>query len=96
MVLDIRDLRQRDVALWPMRELRAPLDDSRKIAAAVAEAKCQKKTLVVYDGAGKQTRWFQCYLEQQGVKDCYFLDGGAGAYHDAKYGRLKFMLPDQG
>lgn len=96
VVLDVRDLRQRDIALWPMRELRAPLDDAQKIAAAVTEAKRQKKTLVVYDKVGKQTRWFQYYLEQRGVKDYYFLDGGAEAYHEAKYGKLNFKVPDQG
>ena len=96
VVLDIRDLRQRDVALFPMRELRAPLDDADKIANAVAEAKKSKKTLLVYDKVGKQTRWFQYYLEKQGIKDYYFLDGGAEAYHEAKYGKLQFKVPDQG
>jgi len=33
----------------------------------------------VYDKVGKQTRWFQYYLEQQGLKDYYFLAGGAEA-----------------
>lgn len=95
VVLDIRDLRQRDVVLYPMRELRAPLDDAKKIAAAVDEAKRSKKTLLVYDKVGKQTRWFQYYLEQQGIKDYYFLDGGSEAYHEAKYGKLNFKVPDQ-
>jgi len=96
VILDIRDLRQRDVALYPMRELRAPLDDDQKIATAVANAKRQKKSLLVYDKVGKQTRWFQYYLEQQGVKDYYFLDGGAEGYHEAKFGKLKFTIPEQG
>ena len=96
VVLDIRDLRQRDVVLFPMRELRAPLDDSQKIADAVMQAKKSKKALLVYDKVGKQTRWFQYYLEQQGVKDYYFLDGGAEAYHEAKYGKLNFKVPEQG
>jgi rhodanese-related sulfurtransferase len=96
VVLDIRDLRQRDVVLFPMRELRAPLDDARKIADAVAEAKKSKKPLLVYDKVGKQTRWFQYYLEQQGVKEYYFLDGGSEGYHEAKYGKPKFQVPDQG
>jgi len=96
VVLDVRDLRQRDSVLYPMRELRAPLDDSQKIAAAVSEAKRQNKTLLVYDKVGKQTRWFQYYLEQQGVKDYYFLDGGSEGYYEAKFGKPKFAVPDQG
>lgn len=95
VVLDIRDLRQRDIALFPMRELRAPLDDSRKIAEAVTEAKKSGKPLLVYDKVGKQTRWFQYYLEMQGVKEYYFLNGGSEGYHEAKYGKPKFQVPDQ-
>jgi len=96
VVLDIRDLRQRDVALFPMREMRAPLDDSLKIADAVAEAKRSKKTLLIYDKVGKQTRWFQYYLEKQGLKDYFFMDGGSEGYHEAKFGKLNFQVPDQG
>ncbi len=96
LVLDIRDLRQRDVVLFPMRELRAPLDDNKKIAEAVAEAKKSKMPLLVYDKVGKQTRWFQYYLEQQGMKDYYFLEGGSEGFHEAKHGKPKFQVPDQG
>jgi len=96
VVLDVRDLRQRDVVLFPMRELRAPLDDSKKIADAVAEAKKTKKPLLVYDKVGQQTRWFQYYLEQQGVKEYYFLNGGSEGYYEAKFGKLNFKVPGQG
>jgi len=96
VILDIRDLRQRDNALFPMREMRAPLDDNDKIAAAVAEAKRLKKTLLVYDKVGKQTRWFQYYLEGAGIRDYYFLDGGAEGYFESKFGKLGFAVPDQG
>lgn len=96
VVLDIRDLRQRDNALFPMRELRAPLDDAGKIAAAIAEAKRLKKTLLVYDKVGKQTRWFQYYLEQSGIRNYHFLDGGAEGYFESKFGKPGFTVPDQG
>ena len=94
IVLDIRDLRQRDVMLFPMREMRATLDDTEKLAAAVIEARRLKKTLLVYDKVGKQTRWFQYYLEQQGLKDYYFLAGGAEGYHEAKLGKNPIQIPD--
>lgn len=94
IVLDIRDLRQRDIVLFPMREQRATLDDTDKIALVVAEARKAKKTLLVYDKVGKQVRWFQYYLEQEGLKDYYFLTGGAEGYHEAKLGKLPFKVPD--
>jgi rhodanese-related sulfurtransferase len=95
LVLDIRDLRQRDAALFPFRESRAQLDEKDKLSDILSEAKRGKKTLLVYDKAGRQVRWFQYLLEKEGVKNYYFLDGGQDGYYDAKYGKLKIPLPDQ-
>jgi rhodanese-related sulfurtransferase len=94
IVLDIRDLRQRDNQLFPFREQRAQLDESDKIAAVVQEARSKNKTLLVYDKTGRQSPWFQYYLEQRGVRDYYFLDGGAEGYFEARHGKLKFSVPD--
>lgn len=60
----------------------------------MAEAKKARKTLLVYDKVGKQVRWFQYYLEQQGLKDYYFLAGGAEGFHEAKYGKVPLKVPD--
>ncbi len=95
IVLDIRDLRQRDSALFPFKEERATLDDQRRLAEVVAKAKRADKPLLVYDKVGKQTRWFQYFLEREGVKRYYFLDGGSEGYFEAKFGKAKFALPDQ-
>ncbi|KPK72420.1 MAG: hypothetical protein AMJ84_04250 [Acidithiobacillales bacterium SM23_46] len=94
IVLDIRDLAQRDMALFPFKEQRAQLDDSQKIAAVVEEAKRQKKTLLIYDKTGRQAPWFQYYLEQQGIKSYHFMEGGAEGYFEFKYGKLKVKAPD--
>jgi rhodanese-related sulfurtransferase len=94
IVLDIRDLRQRDTQLFPFREQRAQLDDSDKIAAVVHEARTKNKTLLIYDKTGRQAPWFQYYLEQRGVRDYYFLEGGAEGYFEARFGKLKFSVPD--
>ena len=94
IVLDIRDLAQRDMALFPFKEQRAQLDDSQKIAAVVEDAKRQKKTLLVYDKTGRQAPWFQYYLEAQGVKSYHFMEGGAEGFFEYKYGKLKVKAPD--
>jgi len=94
IVLDIRDMRQRDVMLFPFKEKRAQLDEREKIAQVVAEAKRANKPLLVYDKVGKQIRWFQYYLEKEGVKQYYFMAGGAEGYHEAKLGKFKVSLPD--
>ena len=95
IVLDIRDLRQRDSALFPFKEERATLDDQRRLAEIVAKAKRADKPLLVYDKVGKQTRWFQYFLEREGVKQYYFLDGGSEGYFEAKFGKINFAVPDQ-
>lgn len=95
IVLDIRDRRHRDYALFPFKEERAQLDDSQKLAEVVAAAKRANKPLLVYDKVGKQIRWFQYYLEQHGVKNYYFLAGGSEGYHEAKFGKLAVPMPDQ-
>lgn len=88
VVLDVRDRVQRDTALFPFKEQRAQLDEMKKIDAVIEDARAQKKTLLVYDQTGKQVQWFQYYLESKGIKDYYFMKGGAQAYFDATLGKV--------
>ena len=88
VVLDVRDRVQRDTALFPFKEQRAQLDEMTKIDAVIEDAKAQKKTLLVYDQTGKQVQWFQYYLESKGIKDYYFMKGGAQAHYDHFLGKV--------
>ncbi len=88
IVLDIRDRAQRDNMLFPFKEQRAQLDEKAKIDAAVAQAKHEGKPLLVYDAAGKQVQWFQYYLESKGVKEYYFMKGGAEGFYNATLGKV--------
>lgn len=96
IVLDLRDRAQRDSALFPFQEQRAELSDFRKIDAVIADARAQKKTLLVYDEAGKQVQWVQYYLENKGVKDYYFMKGGAKAHFEATLGKVVLGGEDKG
>jgi rhodanese-related sulfurtransferase len=87
-VLDVRDRAQRDTALFPFKEQRAQLDDTKKLDTVIETAKAQNKALLVYDQTGKQVQWFQYYLESKGVKDYYFMKGGAQAHFDATLGKV--------
>ena len=86
LVLDIRDVIQRDIAVFPFREERVPLDQKQKLDGVVERAKAQNKTLLVYDKAGHQIKWFQYYLESKGLKDYYFLKGGEEGYYESTLG----------
>lgn len=86
LVLDIRDMAQRDIALFPFREERVPLDQKQRLDTIVERAKAQNKMLLVYDKAGHQIQWFQYYLEHKGLTQYYFLKGGAEGYFEATLG----------
>ena len=95
IVLDVRDRAQRDNPLFPMKEQRAQLDETKKIDAIIHEARIQNKTLLVYDQTGKQVQWFQYYLESKGVKDYYFMKGGAQAHFDHFLGKVVLGASDK-
>jgi rhodanese-related sulfurtransferase len=93
-VLDIRDRVQRDTQLFPFKEKRAQLDEMERIRQIVADAKRSKKTLLVYDKVGKQVRWFQYFLEREGVRNYYFMKGGSEGYYEAKLGKFLIKMPE--
>ena len=90
IVLDVRSLAQRDVALFPFREQRAELDDKAGIDRVIEQAKKEKRALLVYDAVGRQVEWMQYHLEAKGLKDYFFMKGGAQGYSDAMYGKVTF------
>lgn len=80
-VIDVRDRFQRAaVGLFPFQERWIPLDRTRTLEDAMREAKRRNKTLLIYDEVGKQVRWLQYRLEKMGVRDYYFMKGGANEY----------------
>ncbi len=81
IVLDVRDRFQRDgLSLFPGRERRAYLDQTKKLDPYIKRAKQQGRALMVYDAAGKQVRWLQYYLEYKRVPTYFFMEGGARAF----------------
>jgi rhodanese-related sulfurtransferase len=80
IVLDIRETIQKNtINLFPMRQHSVSLDNN-KLKSYVDRAKRENKTLMFYDAVGKQVRWLQYYLEDEGVKSYYFMKGGAKAF----------------
>ena len=84
IALDIRDGFQREgLAIFSGVEIRVSLDNKRRIDKYIALAKKKKLPLIIFDAAGKQTRWLQYYLEQKKLKNYYFMAGGVRAYYDS-------------
>ncbi len=84
LVYDVRDREQRrgGSGLFVFRDKSVDLDNTKKLKRIVAKAIGNDSTLLFYDQKGKQVRWLQYFLEQQGLKKYYFMKGGAGAYYD--------------
>lgn len=83
LVLDVRDKYQRGATgFFIGKERWASLDDKAKLAEYIQQAKAQNRTLLIYDAVGKQVRWLQYMLEAEGVKDYYFMQGGAKSFYE--------------
>lgn len=83
MVMDVRDTSQREgVGFFPGQERRISLDDKRRLLAYIRRAKDSGKPLMVYDAVGKQVRWLQYTIEREGLKEYYFMKGGAKGYYE--------------
>ncbi|MGD8407984.1 MAG: rhodanese-like domain-containing protein [Thiohalophilus sp.] len=82
MIVDARDPLQRaGYALFMGKERRASLSDEKKMRELIAQAARDGDTMYVYDEAGKQVRWLMYRMEQAGVKDYYFMKGGANGFY---------------
>ncbi|MCK5697867.1 MAG: rhodanese-like domain-containing protein [Gammaproteobacteria bacterium] len=81
ILLDVRDLNQRrGTGLFLLADKSVPLDKTKKLNRYLNRAVKENKRLLAYDQAGKQVRWLQYYLEEKGIKEYYFMDGGAKYY----------------
>jgi len=81
VLIDVRHLKERrGTGLFLLADKSAPLDNKRKLERYLNKALNNNKTLLAYDNAGKEIRWLQYYLEEKGIKDYYFMQGGAKYY----------------
>ena len=82
-ILDIRDLYQRaaSIGYFTGREHWISLNRKKKVIDFIKKAKQENKTLFIYDEVGKQVRWLQYTLEQEQVKNYYFMEKGARGYY---------------
>ena len=85
IVVDVRDAMQRSEELPGMgKTLKIPMDAF--IPNFVQKKKNQDKPLFIFDQVGKQVRWLEYYLVENGYTNYKFLKGGATAVlKDQKY-----------
>jgi rhodanese-related sulfurtransferase len=78
LILDIREPAQRGLTdLYPYRQENISMDKKEKLNRYLTKVKKSGQTLLIYDEAGKQVRWLQYYLQDIGLKNYYFMAGGA-------------------
>ena len=84
-ILDIRDRIERDgFYVFSGFEDSISLNekDKQKMSDYFNKVKKSGKPLYIYDMVGRQVRWFQYYVESKGIKEYYFMKGGAEAFYD--------------
>jgi rhodanese-related sulfurtransferase len=86
-ILDVRDATQRGlIEIFPFRQTNIALDETGKLNQFLQQVKESGKPLLVYDAAGKQVRWLQYRLEQAGIQDYWFMEGGMKNWFRKKEG----------
>jgi len=82
LILDVRDMYQRaGVGFFIGIERWASLDDKKKLNKYLQQAKKDNRTLYIYDETGKQVRWLQYTLEQNNIKNYFFMKKGAKQFY---------------
>lgn len=89
IIVDVREPLQREgIGFFTGRESHVTLDQPERLNAFIDKAIKAKKDLLIYDEVGKQVRWLQYSLERKGLKNYYFMKGGAKAYYNLLAKRL--------
>ncbi|MGV6853014.1 MAG: rhodanese-like domain-containing protein [bacterium] len=79
--VDIRGPEQRGaVGLFGINDIAISLESRERLIRHIRKFAKSGKTLLMYDEAGRQVRWVQYLIEAEGVKDYYFMQGGAKAF----------------
>ncbi len=84
-ILDIRERIDRDgfyIFSGEEESISLVPEDKASMDRYLHNVKKKNKKLYVYDMVGKQVRWFQYYIESKGIKEYYFMKGGADAFFD--------------
>jgi len=83
IILDVRDRHKREgFSIFSGYEEMVPMDNKKALSLYIKQAKAENKKLFIYDEVGKQVRWVQYHLEEQGAGPYYFMEGGALAFFD--------------
>lgn len=89
IILDVRDRHKREgFSIFSGFEEMVPMDNKKALSAYIKQAKAENKKLFIYDEVGKQVRWVQYHLEEQGAGPYYFMEGGALAFFDIPNDKL--------
>ena len=82
-IYDVRDKTERQEA--PIKVGKMAKVTMDEFVSFLDKGAVPKSKILIFDNVGKQVRWLQYYLEEAGVTDYVFLDGGVGAWLDAGY-----------
>ncbi len=83
VVVDVRGNEERDeISLFAGREISAPLENIDRLNRIVDQARRDGAPLLIFDQNGQQVRWLQYHLDERGIEDYRFLEGGLQRFYD--------------
>ncbi|WP_018938386.1 MULTISPECIES: rhodanese-like domain-containing protein [unclassified Thioalkalivibrio] len=83
VVLDVRGNEERDeISLFAGREMSAPLENIDTLNRFLGRANRDGDALLIFDQNGQQVRWLQYHLEERGIENYHFLEGGLQQFYD--------------
>lgn len=82
MIIDIRDTYESDgISLFATRDIRTGFDMQR-LRSLLSEARQKGQAVFFYDAAGQQIKHLQYFVEDMGLQDYFFMQGGMVSYYD--------------
>lgn len=83
VVVDVRGNDERDeISLFASREISSPMENIDALNQVLDRADREGHDLLIFDQNGQQVRWLQYHLEERGIENYHFLEGGLQRFYD--------------
>ncbi|MEW6444886.1 MAG: rhodanese-like domain-containing protein [Pseudomonadota bacterium] len=80
-IIDLRDTIQSDgISIFATRDIRTGFD-MKRLREVIERARQHQQAVFFYDAAGHQIKHLQYFIEDAGLADYYFLEGGMVGYY---------------
>ena len=82
VVIDLREEHERDERLMKLPNTRILSMEELVAELRKPQGSLPHKNLLIFDNVGKEVRWIQYYLEELGITDYFFMNGGVRQWYN--------------